>query len=176
MMHFDTAGDPGLVPGSIPRVRTLAPSGDRGRVDFEELHVHFNRGRRFSPRVGIDKRQILALLVPEGFDQGRRQSHRYGLRRMRDLTDGHLLKPGGFGMHLTTCRHIRSVPSTRLSRLTRVRRILLRLEVHHVPKHASWLNLVFKVSASRFGCATTALPRPSGVLRRRTTPRERPTS
>ena len=49
---------------------------NRGRADFEiALHVDFSRGSAVEPRIGVDKRQILALLVREGFGRETHEGH-----------------------------------------------------------------------------------------------------
>jgi transposase len=49
---------------------------NRRRADLEiALHVDFSRGAPVQPGVGIDKCQVLALLLREGFDRETHESH-----------------------------------------------------------------------------------------------------
>ena len=47
-------------------------------------------------------------------------------------------------MSLTTCRRIRVGALYEAFPAYEARHILLRLELHYVPKDANWLNMVFK--------------------------------
>jgi hypothetical protein len=96
--------------------------------------------------------------------QSQHQPNRFAAR-MRDLTDVHFPKAERI-LDVLDSRHISVGAVYEAFPAYEARRILFRLEHHYVPKHASWLNSVFKVSARRFGCATRALLRRHDYLHR----------
>jgi Homeodomain-like domain len=74
--HFDAASDPWLAPDESLTFERKHHLVNRRRADLEiALHVDFGKGPPIHPSIGVDKCQILALLLREGFGRPTHQGH-----------------------------------------------------------------------------------------------------
>ena len=66
--HFDAAGDAWLASDESLTFERKHHLVNRRRADLEiALHVDFGRGPPIQSRIGIDKCQVLTLLLRKGF-------------------------------------------------------------------------------------------------------------